>query len=194
MLRLGVQPQGRFGDHPERAFRTDERLQQIRARSVVRDRQRRDGLTGRHDRFDLQRHVFDLAVLGGNNARTACRKRATDRRAEVVGPRIVREREPATVEFPFKDGPVNSRLHGHCQARFIDVDDPVHAGQVERNPPVERERAALGPGAAPARYDRNPVLRCDPHYRFYLAGRLRPHEQVSSWQWQVAVTQVLRHP
>ena len=58
----------------------------------------------------------------------------------------MREGEAPLVERGLEGRPVDARLAGHDEALLVDLDDPVHAAEIEGDAPVGGEGAALGAG------------------------------------------------
>jgi hypothetical protein len=90
------------------------------------------------------------------------RRGAADGGAEEVRPRVVRHRQAEAVELLLEHRAVDAGLHGDGEARLVDLEHAVHAAEVDGDPAVEGEGAALRAGPAAARDDRHAVLRRDP--------------------------------
>src|SRR5699024_10284157 len=84
--------------------------------------------------------------------------------------------------------------HRGNQALIVDLDDVSHTGHVHADAAVGGEGAALRAGPAPARHDRDAVVRGDPNDVLHLAGRPWAHYEVSAGVREAPVVEVLRHP
>jgi hypothetical protein len=69
----------------------------------------------------------------------------------------------------------HARLDHAEQVVPVDLDDPVHPGQVEDDAAVDRVRPAGQAGASPARHDRRAELGADPHDLLDFGLRAGPH-------------------
>ena len=69
----------------------------------------------------------------------------------------------------------HARLDHAEQVVPVDLDDPVHPGQVEDDAAVNRVGPAGQAGASPARHDRRAELGADPHDLLDFGLRAGPH-------------------
>src|SRR5690606_12964776 len=99
----------------------------------------------------LQHLVLGLAILRRNDAGSSCRYKAANGRAHVVRTRVVREGEALFVEGVLERRAVDARFASDDEALFVDLDDLVHAANVDSDATVGCQGATLGAGAAAAR-------------------------------------------
>ena len=146
-----------FGNDAERAFAAEEEHGEIRAGGVARNRKRADDFTGGSDDFQRHDHIFDLAVLRGENAGSAVCEKTADRRARNRS-RKVHGGIAFLVALPFQMTRNHAGLTGHGERFLVDADEFVHALHVDDDSAVDGERAALGARSAAPGNDRDVVV------------------------------------
>ena len=86
----------------------------------------------------------------------------------------MRQHQAAGVQLGLEAPAVDARLRRDGHGGLVDIEDGVQRAQVEQDAAVDRERPALGPGAAAPRHDRCVLrVRCGQHgcHILLLRGR-----------------------
>ena len=111
---------------------------------MVGSRKRFDQAARRQRRLHLQHQILGLAVLGRQHPRSASGEEATQGRSEMERAGIVGHRQTDGVQLLLQSRAVDSSFRGDDQARVVDLQDSVHPGEVQCDPPVRGERSPLG--------------------------------------------------
>ncbi len=173
--RRRPQTQRRLGDQCERALRPDDEVGQRVARDVL------DVLaTGPdhaaigHDDLEPEHGLARLAVLHTAQAAGIRAQVATDR-AHLEARRIGRIEQAVLGDRGLQPCVDDARLGDHAQVRRVDLDDPVHRGERDRQGAIDAGGAAAQPRAGTARDDRDIEFATDPDERGDLGslGRQR---------------------
>ncbi len=137
----------------------------------------RDHVAAAGDRGHRERHVLDLAVAGRQLPRRARRQPAAERGAVDRG-REVAEREPALRQGALEPLAVDAALGGDGEPDRVDVEDAVHALDVDRDAAVDGHGAAAHPRARPVGHDGDPEPPRDVNdFRHFRSGG-GPHDDV----------------
>ena len=141
VLRDAVQPEAHLGDHRQRPLGADEQARQVVAgRGLRRAAPRPDDRPVREHRLEREHVGAHLPVADRRRPGRVRRGHAAERR---VGARIDREEEPVLPRRPFELRPRHPRLDGRGQVAGRDLDDPVHAREVEADAAARRNHVAF---------------------------------------------------
>ena len=180
----GPQPQGHLGEHAERALGPDEQPDHVEAchalggaaaephRIAVGDRTFNHGPADH--RAQAQHIVAGHAVLQAAQAARVGGHVAADRRPGRAG-RVGRVPQAVLGHGRLHVVVDHTWLDHAEQVVPVDLDDPVHPGQVEDHAAVDRVGPAGQAGAGAARHDRRAQLGADPHDLLNLGLRAGPH-------------------
>ena len=151
-FRLTEQADRKAGDNPERSLRPHKKMRQIvSCRGFARPRTGFDYLAVR--KHDLQRqHIFaHRAIADGVGTRGTGRRHATDRR---VGARINGEHQTGRPQRLVQLVAGHAGLDDGEKIALIDLEDPVHAAQIDADTAVKRHDMTLQRGSDAERHHR----------------------------------------
>ncbi len=168
--RSGSEAQRRLGDDPERSLRPDDEMGQRVAGDVlhVLSAGPDDAAVG-HDDLQPEHRVARDAVLHAAQPAGIRADVAADR-AELVAGRVGRVEEALRGDRGLQLGIDDAGLDDRHEVLAVDLDDPVHARQRDRQRPLDAGRTAGQPAPRAARHDRDAMLGGDPHDRGDLLG------------------------
>ena len=171
------QPQPRRRDHPQRALAAEQELGPARPAQRAARPVGLDHLAAAGHHRQPGAAILDLAVLGRQLPRRpgrqpAAHRRAVDRRREVPE-RVAAARQLALEPLARQPG-----LDVAQELGRVHRPDLLHPLGVDRDPAVDRHRAAAHPRAAAVRHDRDPLLAGELDHRHHLADVLGPDDGV----------------
>ena len=176
-LRDRQQPDQDPGDHAHRPLRADQHPEQVESGPVgVVAAHPVDGPVGQH-------HLHPDDVVGGDPVVQAVRPArvlggvAADR-AGLLGGWVGRVEKALPGRLDAEIGVDHAGLHHRSPARLVDLQDPVHAGQRQRDPAAARHRAAGEPGAGAASDERDRELARQLHERGDVLRGAREGDQI----------------
>ena len=179
LLRRRSRPeaQGRLGDDPERPLRADDEMRQRVAGDVlhVLPAGPDDAAIGQDDLQPEHRVARDAVLHAAQPA--GVRADVAADRAELVAGRVGRVEEALLGDGGLQLGIDDAGLDDGHEIRAVDLDDPVHARQRDRQRSLDAGRAARQPAPRAARHDGDAMLGGDPHDRGDLLGRQRQRDR-----------------
>ena len=166
LFRNPLETQRHRGDHAERAFRSDEEPRQVVAgRGLARPLGGADFLAIGGDDGQRQHIVLHRAVAHRIGAGSARRRHAADRG---VRPRIDGEEQAGGAQFRVELLAGHARFDDHVEVLGIDLDNTVHAAEIDGNAAVRRIDLALERRPRPERNDGDLVGGADPDDRLHI--------------------------
>ena len=138
-LGLGHDAQGALGAHKEG--------NQVGAAGMLGHGQGIDNVAVGQSHFQRQAHIIHFAVLGGQNADAVVGQRAAHGAAGQAGGQV-HDGIAQLVDPLFQSGENDAGFAGDVARFHVDVDDLVHALDVQQDAAGHRQRAALAAGAA----------------------------------------------
>ena len=156
LLRDAVDAQRQLGDHRERALRAEQQPREVVAgRGLAGARAGLDhGPVGEH-RLQAEHVLAHRPVARRAGARGGGGGHAAERR---VGAGVDREEEAVLPEPLLEREPVHAGLDAAVEVLGVDLEHPVHPGEVERHAAVDGQHVALERAAGAERDHRHAVL------------------------------------
>ena len=103
-------------------------------------------------------------------------------------------RQTDGVQFLFQSRAVDSGFRGDDQARVVDLQDSVHPGEVQSDPPVRGERSPLGSGPSAPGNHRHAEITGDANAGGDFLRVCGVNGNIGGGVGQVLVAHVLAHP
>ena len=172
----GSKPESGLGDQRERALRPDDQVRQRVAGHVldVLATGPDDGAIGHHD-LEREHGVARLAVLDAAQAAGVRPEVAADR-AHLEARGIGRVEQPVLRDRGLERRVDDPGLGDDAQVLDIDLEDPVHGREGDRQRALQSGRASAQPGARATRHDGHVVFGADLHELGDLGGRGRQRD------------------
>ena len=130
-----------LGHHAERPLAAEEELAQRRSDRGAWDRLQAHAIAARQHGLEPEAEVLDVAVLGRELARGAGCDPAADG-GPVDRLRVVAGRVAARLHRGLVRASHHARLHAGVERRLVQLEEPVHGGQVDDQCARRRCRAA----------------------------------------------------
>ena len=146
---LAEQAYGHTGDQAQRSLRTDEQMRQvISGRGFARPCASLDYLTVRQHHLERHDILAHRAVAHGIGSRGTGRRHPADRG---VGARINGEHQPGGAQFGIQLFARHAGLDRRQKIALVDLEDPVHAAEINADTAIHRNDMAFQRGAYPVR-------------------------------------------